>query len=65
MEQMQFSAIVLMTLLTLALVFLIPKWKSWDPIINKARRLMACASALLALQFVLQYTLGLRAMGVT
>ena len=26
---------------------------------------MACASALLALQFVLQYTLGLRAMGVT
>ena len=65
MEQMQFSAIVLMTLLTLALVFLLPKWKSWDPIINKARRLMACASALLALQFVLQYTLGLRAMGVT
>ena len=65
MEQMQFSAIVLMTLLTLALVFLLPKWKSWDPVINKARRLMACGSALLALQFVLQYTLGLRAMGVT
>lgn len=65
MEQMQFSAIVLMTLLTLALVFLLPKWKSWDPIINKARRLMACGSALLALQFVLQYTLCLRAMGVT
>ena len=65
MEQMQFSAIVLMTLLTLALVFLLPKWKSWDPVINQARRLMACGSALLALQFVLQYTLGLRAMGVT
>ena len=65
MEQMQFSAVVLMTLLTLALIFLLPKWSSWDPAINRARRLMTCSTGLLALHFILQLTLHLRARGVT
>lgn len=65
MELTQFSAIVLMTLLTLALVFLLPQWSTREPAINRARRFLACATGLLALHFTLQLTLHLRAMGVT
>lgn len=65
MELMQFSAIVVLTLLTLALVFLLPLWSSWDPMLNRARRLFAGATGLLALHFILQYTLHLRTLGVT
>lgn len=65
MEQMQFSAIVLMTLLSLALLFLLPQWSSWDPAVNRARRLMAYSTGLLALHFILALTLHLRARGVT
>ena len=65
MELTQFSAIVLMTLLTLALVFLLPKWTTSDPAINRSRRLIACATGLLAIHFLLQFTFHLRAMGVT
>lgn len=65
MEQMQFSAVLLMTLLTLALIFLLPKWSSWDPAIKRARQLMICSTGLLALHFILQLVLHLRARGVT
>ena len=60
---MQFSAIVLMSLLTLAQVFLLPKWVRGDAVLNRARRLFSCATALLTVQFLLQYTLKLRALG--
>ena len=62
---MQFSAIVLMSLLTLTQVFLLPKWVSGDAVLDRARRLFSCATALLAVQFLLQYTLKLRALGST
>lgn len=65
MELMQFSAIVLMSLLTLALLFLLPMWSSWDPSINRARRLMAFSTGLLTVHFILQLMLHLRARGVT
>lgn len=65
MEQMQFSAIVLMSLLTLAQVFLLPKWVKGDAVLNRARRLFSSATALLAVQFLLQYIFKFREMGVT
>ena len=61
---MQFTAVVLMTLLTFKL--LVPHKRSQETTVaTKARWLMATATATLALHFLLQLTLGLRAMGVT
>ena len=64
MELMQFSAVVLLTLLMLKLL-LLPKKVGVNPVVGKARWLMTAGIALLDVQFLLQYTLGLRAMGVT
>ena len=64
MKCMQFCAIVLLTLLTLKLVMQ-PRKVAVNPVKNKARWLMASGTALLAVQFLLQYTLGLRERGVT
>ena len=61
---MQFTAVVLMTLLTFKL--LVPHKRSQETAVaTTARWLMAAATATLALHFLLQLTLGLRAMGVT
>lgn len=64
MEKMQFTAIVLMTLLTLKLL-LLPAKVSGNPVMNRSRWLMVCSTAMLVVQFLLQYKYGLRAMGVT
>lgn len=64
MELMQFSAVVLLTLLTLKLL-LLPKKAGMNPAVGNARWLMTIGIFLLDTQFLLQYTLGLRAMGVT
>lgn len=64
MEQMQFCAIILLTLLTLKLL-LLPRKVGVTPIVSTARWLMTVGIALLGVQFLLQYILGLRAMGVT
>ncbi len=61
---MQFAAVVLMSLLTLKLL-LLPRKVSANYIVNRSRWLMVGGTALLALQFLLQYILRLRAMGVT
>ena len=63
MVHMQFTAVVLMTLLTLKLV-LLPASVATYPAINKSRWLMAGGTALLGIQFLLQIILGLRAMGI-
>lgn len=61
---MQFTAVVLMALLTFKL--LVPHKRSQETAVTTtARWLMASATATLALHFLLQLTLGLRAMGVT
>jgi AraC-like DNA-binding protein len=64
MELMQFSAVVLLTLLTLKLL-LLPKKVGVNPAVGNARWLMTAGIILLDIQFLLQYSLGLRAMGVT
>ena len=61
---MQFTAIVVLTLLVLKLV-LLPRRVAVNDVVGKARWLMVTGIGLLDVQFLLQYTLGLRAMGVT
>lgn len=64
METMQFSAVVVLTLLSMKLL-LLPRRAAENAVASKARWLMVCGTSLLALQFLLQYVLKLRAMGVT
>ena len=63
MREMQFTALVLMTLLTMKLL-LLPRRAVSNPSISKARWLMAGSTALLAVQFLLQYQLRLRLLDV-
>ena len=64
MEQTQFTAVVLLTLLMLKLL-LMPNKVVMNHVMGKSRWLMTIGIALLDLHFLLQYTLGLRTMGVT
>lgn len=64
MELMQFTAIVLMTGLTLKLL-LLPRRVEENSVTGRSRWLMFGGTALLGVQFVLQMALGLRAQGVT
>ena len=61
---MQFTAIILMAILTFKLLML-PNKVALNPKVNKARWLMAASMFLLGVQFLIQYTLHLRQMGVT
>ena len=61
---MQFTAIVVLTLLELKLI-LLPRKVAVNDVVGKARWLMVTGIGLLDVQFLLQYTLGLRAMGGT
>ena len=64
LQMMQFTAVALMLLLTVKLLFLRGRHiKSRQA--RQARRLMAGGTMLLALHFALQLTMGLRLMGVT
>ena len=63
MKQVQFAAIVLMVLLTLKLLMM-PRKVSVNASMNKSRWLMTAGVALLGIQFLLQYSLQLRKMGV-
>ena len=64
LQMMQFTAVVLMALLTVKLLFLRERRiKSRQA--RQARRLMTGGTMLLALHFALQLTMGLRLMGVT
>lgn len=63
MKHAQFTAIVLMTLLAMKLL-LLPRKVAVNGLTNKSRWLMVGGIILIDVQFVLQYTLGLRAMGV-
>lgn len=64
MELMQFTAIVLMTGLTLKLL-LLPRRVEENSVTGRSRWLMFGGTALLGVQFVLQMALGLREKGVT
>lgn len=62
MREMQFAALVLITLLTTKLLVL-PRRAMSNPTLSKARWLLVCGTSLLGVQFLLQYTLQLRTMG--
>ena len=65
MEKMQFCAIMLLSLLTLTLACLPTPKKDGAGVLSRSRWLMAGGSSLLVIQFLLQYTLRLRELGVT
>ena len=64
MKEFQFAAVVLLSLLTLKLL-LLPSKAMITASIRRAWWLMTVGIALLGVHFLLQYVLGLRAMGVT
>lgn len=64
LQMMQFTAVVLMMLLTAKLLFL-RQWRIMSRYTRQARWLMSGGTMLLALHFVLQLAMGLRLMGVT
>ena len=65
MKEMQFAAIVMMVMMCSALVLMMPERVRRDKVINRSRWLMVGALGLIGAQFVVQYTMELRAMGVT
>lgn len=64
-EHMQFGGIVLTGALTALLAFMLPLWQSDSKVYSRSRWLMTAGTAMLPIQFVLQYTLHFRQMGVT
>lgn len=62
-ELMQFFAILLMTLLSLKLLIL-PQSLISSPVVRRSLWLLFIGTSLLAIQFLLQYILGLRTRGV-
>ena len=65
MKELQFSVVVLMTLMCSALIVLLPKQIKYDRVINRSRWLMVAALSLLGVQFLIQYIFQFRTMGVT
>jgi AraC-type DNA-binding domain-containing proteins len=63
-KMMQFAAIVLMVLLTIKLLIL-PQRAISSSRVNRSRWMLVTGTTLLAIQFILQYVLGLRAQSVT
>lgn len=65
MKEMQFTAMVMMSMLALTLILLLPRRAVRDQVFAQSRWKMAAALTLLAVQFLLQYVFGFREMGVT
>ena len=63
-EHIQFAAITLTGFLTLMLVFILPLRGEAGQVYNRSRWFMVAGAALLPVQFLLQYTLHFRQMGV-
>lgn len=64
-EHIQFAGIVLTGALTAMLVCLLPQWQTGDRVYSRSRWMMTAGTMLLPIQFLLQYTLHFRQMGVT
>jgi len=65
MEILQFSAVVMLLLLTMELVVLLPRRVVRDKMMNRSRWLLVTGLAVLGTQFLLQYIFGFRTMGIT
>ena len=50
-EDMQYTGVMLMALMTMALAFWMPKWLNDDRVVNRSRWLMAGGLALLGMKF--------------
>ena len=64
MKEMQFAAIVLLTLMALTLATLLPRRVREDRVANRSRWLMTAGLSLIAVQFLIQYLTGLRTTNV-
>ena len=64
-EHMQFAGIVLTSALTAMLGLLLPHWQTKNEVFRKSRKLMTAGTILLPIQFLLQYTIHFRQMGIT
>lgn len=64
-EHVQFAGIVLTSGLTIMLAFMLPQWQSNNKVFSRSRWLMTHGTLLLPIQFLLQYTMHFRQMGVT
>lgn len=64
-EHMQFGGIVLTGALTALLACMLPQWQTNSKVYSRSRWLMTAGTAMLPIQFLLQYTLHFRQMGVT
>lgn len=60
MKEMQFSAVMMMTLMALALLTLLPAKVREDRVANRSRWLMTGGLLLIAVQFLIQYISGMR-----
>ena len=65
MKELQFSIIVLMTVMCSALILLLPGRVKFDTVSNRSRWLMVGALGLIGVQFLVQYITEFRAIGVT
>lgn len=65
MKEMQFTAVVLMTLMALTLATLLPRRVKEDRVANRSRWFMTAGLALMAVQFFIQYVSGLRTVDVS
>ena len=63
MHEMQFTAITIMTLLTLTLLVMVLRRKRKRDFLNLSGWMIAAGTAMLAIQFVLQYVTQFRSMG--
>ena len=65
MKEMQFSAVVMTTLMALALVFMLPTKVHEDRVANRSRWLMTGGLVLIGVQFLIQYLSGMRTSNMT
>lgn len=63
--EMQISGVLTMAMLTVMLMACVPNRAAHSSSFGKARWIMAAGTALIAVQFMLQYVFGFRQMGVT
>ncbi len=65
MGEIQLMVMVLMSLFTVTLVVLLPRQVAADKVVDRSRWLLALGTALMAIQFFLQYVYKFRELGVT
>ncbi|MCR4583190.1 MAG: helix-turn-helix transcriptional regulator [Prevotella sp.] len=65
MKEAQICAVAIMLLLSLTLVFLLPRRVTANRVLNRSRWLIVSTTLVMAAQFLLQFSMGFRTMGIT